>query len=150
MLEDDTYAKPLTLDHQDGIECQQFLATMAITAGADLESLNHNGETPLATAMRHGNTYIMEELVRNGANYWDIKDCNGNTFFHHLLRLAAELDTLPERRPMDLTAKQRRVKTIENILEAIGNLGAKEVQVNKFSLSLSSYGILTFIYFHID
>ena len=137
MLEDDTYAKPLTLDHEDGIECQQFLAKMAITAGADLELLNHNEETPLATAMRHGNTYIMEELVRSGANYWDIKDCNGNTFFHHLLRLAAELDTLPERRPMDIVAKQRRVKTINNILEAINNWGAKEVHT--LSLSLISH-----------
>jgi len=55
---------------------------LLISAGANLEALGNNGETPLILAVI-GNSYeAVELLIRSGANV-DVRDSSGNTVLMH-------------------------------------------------------------------
>ncbi|RDW87374.1 ankyrin-1 [Coleophoma crateriformis] len=77
------------------IACQQIVSLL-LSAGADLEAKDANGDTPLLSLFSdHGSpdNVVVKGLLRLGADVLAV-DKNGNTVLHRCLRVSQEIQTL--------------------------------------------------------
>lgn len=116
---------PLELDDKEGIDFQKKLVHMVIAAGADIDAVNLNGETPLAVAMSRKNHHLVAALLEHDAKFWDAVDARGNNFFHYLFSLGAALDKLPTRRDVDRVRKGRHESIVQGIWDHVVRLSAR-------------------------
>ncbi|KAI9309588.1 ankyrin repeat-containing domain protein [Cunninghamella echinulata] len=154
-----THNSNTILDDEECIEYQLEMAKIILNAGADINALNTDNETPFAVAIQCHNYPMVALLIRHGAKYWSDSSKNGNTFFHSFLYGAAELDAVSlyhletSQQAVSLVQyenyKSRFVKYIDDVWEAVENNPVpaefsndiKIDSVNKDGLPAVVYGV---------
>lgn len=133
-------AVQLELDDEDGIQLQQALAHAIIAAGADMDVVNADGETPLAVAMAANNHPMVHVLLQHGAKYWTAVCSNGNNFFHYLFTAAIELDAMRLQNEMEKLRRERMHNAVFKVWDAVANyageLPQQQVLTEKASLKI--------------
>lgn len=121
----------LETDDEDRIKYHLQLAKLLLEYNADIHTKNEDGETPLASAMRSKNHYMVAFLIESGASYWKDVDQDGNSFFHYFPRFIAYIDYLQPHREIDTVQKTRLIKIADSIWRAIeaDSLHVKEAQL---------------------
>lgn len=112
-------SKPLEYDDMDGIKYQMTMANLLIEYGADLGIKNARKETPLVTAMETGNYYLAATLLEAGARFWEVRNENGNNFFHLFGDFIAYVNSLQPHYALDILQKERLVEAANRIWNAV-------------------------------
>ncbi|KAI7902907.1 ankyrin repeat-containing domain protein [Cokeromyces recurvatus] len=105
----------------EGIEYILKIARILIEAGSDLTIQNLEKETPLSTAMKHHNHFLVALLIDAGAKFWEDTYDKGNNFFHYFGKLAAYANSFQPHCEEDAIRQERFVnvaKMIWNTVEA--------------------------------
>lgn len=134
-----------TQDMMNGVEYQLSIAKLLVQHGANLDAKNSDKETPLALAIREGNSYLTAYLVEAGSKFWIDVDMSGCTLFHYIGKLASYVSQIQCHNDDLKVEHERHLEALGQIWDAVDKLSSVHMDEIRNIVSLDYLKNIWFI-----